>query len=236
MSWREIGRLYMNQARKLGPWRGLMYGLVHTNITRVDQDRRAIDRVLEFAPTPEEARRACPIPKDRLAGLAFYNAEIVAQGICDKAENSERVLSAVRSCGREELRKMKLEKTDMVGLGWKGADMALLDSGCEVPVVDIHLGRYLARTDPEFLQLLGLESYDPDTVAKKVRYIQSSENPARYDRLWRIAKRHAEMEGRPAGEWHVEVWLRERFALAYKELTEEQRLEQARRYVRTLFM
>jgi len=236
MSWREIGRVYMREARKLDPWRGVLHGLAHTHLTRVDLDRKAIERMLEIAPTVDEAKRVCPIPGEKLRGLGFYRTETVAKAICDKAEHSDRFLSAVRRCGRDELKKMKLEGVDMYGLKWKGADMTLLDCGCEVPVVDLHLARYLARTDPEFLKALGLKEYDPKAVEKKLRLIQSSANPARYDRLWEIAKKHAEKEGKPAGEWHVEIWMKERFRSEYPGLTEEQRLELARNYVKNLFM
>ncbi|MBW2674345.1 MAG: hypothetical protein JRD89_13205 [Deltaproteobacteria bacterium] len=235
MSWEEIGRIYMRKAREAEPWKGIMYGIAHTHLMRIDYDKKAVDRMLETAPSPNEAKRRCPISPNVFRGLGFYRTDTVSKTICDKAEHSDKFISAVRRCARDELKAMKLEGVDMYGLGWKGADMTLLDCGCETPVIDVHLARYLARTDPEFLRELGLKEYDPEAVSRKVRTIQISRNPTRYDRLWRIAKKHAEREGKPAGEWHVEVWMRERFRSEYPRLTEEQRLELARNYVRNLF-
>jgi len=235
MSWREIGKRYMDEARKLDVWRGILHGLAHTHLTRIDLDRKAIERMLELVPTVDSAKKVCPIPAERFQGLGFYKNETVAKGVCDKAYHSEEFVKAVRSCDRKRLRKMKLEGVDVAGLGWKGSDMVLLDCGCEVPVIDLHIARYLASVDPEFLKELGLKSFDVDLVDKKVRLAQISKNPARYDRLWNIAVKHAEREGKPAGEWHVEVWMRQRFSSEYPELSEEQRLELARNYVKTLF-
>jgi len=235
VSWREIGKVYMRKAREAEPWKGIMYGLAHTHLRRIDFDKRAVDRMLEVAPSPDEARERCPISPRAFERLGFYRTDVPAKAICDKAEHSDKFISAVRNCSRDEMKNMKLEGVDMYGLKWKGADMVLLDCGCETPVIDLHLARYLAREDPEFRRELGLKEYDPKLVEKKLRTVQNSSNPAKYDRLWEIAKRHAEREGKPAGEWHVEVWMRERFRTEYPDLEEKQRLELARNYVKNLF-
>jgi hypothetical protein len=241
MSWEAIGREYMAKAKRAEPWKGILYGVVHTNLLDVDQDTRAVKRILRVAPTPEEARRACPLDPGLLADLPFYNPKTAVDAVCDKAVNADRVIPLFRACARQQLQQMKREQLktgekglDLVGLKWKGIDMTLLDSGCEVPVIDRHLAYYLNRQDPAFSRELGEPKTDTE-VEKKLYRIQSSTNPEKYERLWRIARGWAERSGLPAGVWHVSVWMRERFTRRYPNLPEEARLEMARRYVRRLF-
>ncbi|MEM4976424.1 MAG: hypothetical protein QXT64_03760 [Desulfurococcaceae archaeon] len=231
--WRDLGRLYMDRARRLDPWRATMHGIAHTHLMRVDEDRDAIDTMLKLSPSPEKTR--CPLDPTPLIGLKFYNARKVVEYICDKVEHAGEWIKILRNCDRRRMRHMKMEGRDVYGLGWKGIDMTLLDAGCEIPVVDVHLARYMAREDPGFLKAMGLSRYDPDGVAKKIRTIQVSSNPAKYDELWKKARERAVSEGVPPGEWHVAVWLRERFTSEYPKLSEEARLELAKRYVEKLF-
>jgi hypothetical protein len=236
----ELGREYMERARRADPWRGMMYGLAHTLLLSVDNDREAVDRILSLAPSPEEAKRRCPIDPGELRDLGFRDTRLVARAICDRAERFEEVSRLFRSCSRERLKVMKQEQLrgrrelDLEGLKWKGIDMTLLDCGCEVPVVDRHLARYLSRVDPEFREKLGHPKSDSE-VEQKLRKIQDSKNPEKYEELWRIARRHAEYADLPPGVWHVATWLRERFRARYPEMDEEKRLELARSYVRNLF-
>lgn len=231
--WRRLGKLYMDRARRLDPWRATMHGIAHTHLMRVDEDRGAIGAMLKLSPSPEKTK--CPLDPRPLARFKFYSPARVAECMCDKVEHAGEWVKALRSCDRRMLRSMKMEGRDVYGLGWKGIDMALLDAGCEVPVVDVHLARYMAREDPEFLRAMGLERYDPRAIAKRIKVIQNSPNPAKYDELWDMARRRAISEGAPPGEWHVAVWLRERFANEYPKLSEEERLELAKKYVERLF-
>jgi hypothetical protein len=240
MSWVDIGREYMERARRAPAWKSVLYGIVHTNLMSVERDKEAVDRLLSLAPSPEAARRTCPIDPRALMGLGFYGAGTAAEAVCDKAVNPH-VIPLFKGCRRKELMRMKLEQRrakerglDLVGLGWKGIDMTLLDSGCEVPVVDRHLARHLARVDPRAREHLG----DPERAEefeKRLRRIQGSENPAAYEALWSMARERAEAEGLPAGVWHVAIWMRERFAWNFPKLSEGERLEMARRYLEKLF-
>jgi len=238
MSWVDVGREYVERARRADPWRSVVYGIVHTNLVSVDRDAEAAGRILEIAPSLEEARRTCPIDPRRLAGLGFRRAETAARAVCDKAENPW-VVRLFKECRRPELKRLRLEVqrgggADLYGLGWKGIDMTLLDSGCEVPVVDRHLARYLARADPRAREVLG-DPEDWGAFLRRLDRVQGSDSPAAYERLWSIAVEHAEREGLPPGVWHVAVWMRERFAERYPRLSEGERLEVARRYVSRLF-
>ncbi|MEM4563408.1 MAG: hypothetical protein QXI55_05745 [Thermofilum sp.] len=231
--WKEVGKLYMNSARRLNPWRATMHGIAHVHLRNVDDDREAIGAMLKLSPSPEKTK--CPIDPSKLAGLKFYNSKAVADCICDKVKHADEWIKTLKKCDREKMRLMKMEGRDVYGLSWKGIDMALLDAGCEVPVLDIHLARYMAKSDPRFLKALGLEKYDPNMVAKKIRAIQASSNPAMYDELWKMAKQRAAEEGMEPGEWHVSVWMKERFTSQYPKLSEEERIEAAKRYVERLF-
>jgi hypothetical protein len=240
LSWEEIGREYMMRAKRADIWKGILYGIAHTNLSNVDRDRETVERLLELAPSPEAARRACPIDPAFVADLPFYKAETATTALCDKAENAENIIPALRSCARDKLQGMKREQIktkekslDLVGLKWKGIDMTLLDCGCEVPVIDRHIARYLMRVDPRFFKEMGEPT--EENFEERLREVQNSANPGRYERLWRIAREHAERSGLPAGVWHVAVWMRERFAKRYPKVSEEKRLEVARDYVRQLF-
>lgn len=231
----------MEKARRADPWKATLYGIVHTNLRDVDQDFNAVKRLLRVAPTPEAAKRACPLDPSLLEGLRFHNLKIVTDAVCDKAEKAATIIPLFRACARKKLQRMKIEQLktgekdlDLVGLRWKGIDMTLLDNGCDVPVIDRHIARYLARQDPRFLEVLG-EFRSNEELERKLHQIQYSPNPMRYERLWRIAKKWAERSGLPAGVWHVSTWMKERFTSQYPNLSEEARLEMARRYVRKLF-
>ena len=243
-TWEDIGRYYMRKARELGVWRGFIHGLVHTFAFSVDHDKRAIDRLLKIVPTSDHLDKRCPIDPNRLAGLRLRNLKIVADAICDKKDFKDVFLDAVRECNRRKLQHMKMNKTDMFGLNWKAIDMVLLDSGCDVPVVDIHLARYLIRKNPRLFEKLKelfpkakLDEPTKENIDKAVRLAQLSPKPKGYNLLWKTAveeaKKHPNLS---AGEWHVSVWMKERFSRKpYNKLTEEQRLELAKQYVKKLF-
>lgn len=231
--WRKLGKLYIENARKIDPWRATIHGIVHTQLLNVNRDWKAIKAILKLIPKPDLTK--CPINPSKLKGYEFYSHKTVSETICDKVEHIDKWLEALKSCDREKLRTMKKEGVNVRGLGWKGIDMALLDAGCDNTVIDIHLARYLARTDPEFLKALGLRKYDPESVDRKVKIAQNYRDPIKYDRLWELARRRAEKEGVPLGEWHVATWLKERFRNAYPNLSERKRLELAKKYVKKLF-
>ena len=242
MSWEEIGRLYIEKAKKADPWTCMTYGLVHSNLRSVAKDVEAAKALKEIAPSPEEGRRKCPLPRSELAKLAkfdFYNLRTVAEGFCDKAVNYEKVAPLFKGCKRRELQEMKLERMktgredlDVVGLKWKGIDMTLLDCGCEIPVVDLHIARHLARNDPEARKILG----DPSDAKEFRKRLDLAQDDLRlYNALWNIALGMAEKEGLSPGVWHVKTWMREHFASEYPKLPEEKRVELARRYVERQF-
>jgi len=235
-AWRELGRLYMERAKRLDPWRATLHGIAHTQLRNVNNDREAIEVLHKISPSP--GKTSCPLDKsalEKLAGLGFHNPTLTGETLCDKVKYADEWLKALKSCNRRRLMHMKMEGVNVYGLRWKGIDMSLLDAGCENPVIDIHMARYMAREDPEFLRALGLEKYDPSLVAKRIKAIHDSPNPAKYDELWERAVKRALSEGVPPGEWHVAIWLKERFSSMYPELSEEAKLELARRYVEKLF-
>jgi hypothetical protein len=241
MSWEEVGREYMEKARRSDAWKSMLYGIVHTNLLSVDRDREAVDRLLEEAPRPEDAKRKCPLDPTLLRDLGFYRPKTAVDAVCDKAENFERIAPLFKDCERSKLQEMKREQIktgrrelDLVGLKWKGIDMTLLDCGCEVPVIDRHIARYLARTDKRARAILG-DPADKAALEARLRHVQEAKTPEQYETLWKIAKEHADRSGLPAGVWHVAVWMHERFTERYPRLSEEKRLELAKRYVDSLF-
>jgi len=238
--WVEIGREYVRRAREANAWVSILYGLAHTHLMEAESDVEAVKRVLKEAPTPEEARRKCPLPPTLFRGLPLWNAKTFADAVCDKARNYELVARALKRCQRSRLQALKLERLksgaeelDTLGLRWKGIDMMLLDSGCEVPVIDRHLARYLARVDARVRELLG-EPSSPE-FERKLKLVQESPNPSLYNKIWEIAVEHARRAGLPPGVWHVAVWMREHTASRYPWLSEEKRLELAEMYVKRIF-
>lgn len=232
-AWRELGRLYIEKARRLDPWRATIHGIAHTLLRRVDKDREAIGVMLELSPSPEKT--SCPINPSKLARLGFYSPTTVSKTICDKVRHADEWVKSLKDCNRNKLRLMKMEGRNVLGLSWKGIDMTLLDAGCDIPVIDIHMARFMAREDPEFLKEMELDKYDPEAVDKRIRVIQNSNSPTKYDKLWERAVKRAISEGLPPGEWHVAVWLRERFRNEYPRLSEDDRIEIARKYIEKLF-
>lgn len=243
-TWEDIGRYYMRKARELGAWKGFIYGLVHSFAFAVDYDKKAINKILKIIPTSDHLDTRCPIDPKLLAGLRLRNLALVSRAICDKKDFKDVFLEAVKECNRRKLQHMKMNKTNMFGLNWKAIDMILLDSGCDVPVVDIHLARYLMRTNPKLFDKLKkifpkakLDRPVKENIDKAIRLAQSSYKPDGYNLLWREAVKEAKKHpSLSTGEWHVAVWMKERFSRRqYAKLTERQRLELARHYVKKLF-
>jgi hypothetical protein len=245
--WVEIGKEYMRRAREASEWKSVLHGLAHTLLMATGEEEKLIARTEEVAgTTPEEVRRRCPLNPKLFEGYKLQNSRTYARAVCDKAENWDKIKEVCGRCkregereeavrwARETLREMKRRGEDVVGLGWKGIDMLLLDCGCETPVVDRHLARYLARVSPEARETLDNPETDKE-LRKNLYDIQKDDRPGDYDKLWSIAVELARREGLPPGVWHVAVWMREHFASLYPDMPEEERQELAVTYVRKLF-
>jgi len=239
--WVEIGKYYMAKARLQDEWTAFLLGLLHTNLRRVDRDRESLDFVLGFGETPDELFSRCPISPEELDGLNVYHRGYFAKSLCEKSNRDiwNVIEDSLKKCDRRRLQFLKNERWDLFGLGWKGIDMLLLDSGCDTIVVDRHMVRFLAELEPE--KVWEIIPHPPDIsekskFMKRFNSIRCSSNPGLYNRLWEIGKEIAEKEGLSPGVWHVAVWMKKRFSVKpFDRLTEEQRIETAWRYVRKLF-
>jgi len=230
--WRILGRKYMYHAKEQDKWKGFVMGFVHTNLRSVDGDRRVIDKLLSDIPSPEEAW--CPLEYSEYRPYRLSRAHLVS--ICENANTFRRVEPAIRYCDRERMREFKLKGVDVKHLGYKGIDMTLLDCGCELPVVDIHLARYLFKKRPEFRRLFerfGITNPYSKEFRRRFRIMQVSRRS--YDEMWRIAMDEAAAEGMPPGQWHVAAWMKERFYRVFPKLKDYRRYRVARIYVSRLF-
>jgi hypothetical protein len=245
--WVEVGREYMKKAREAGEWKSVLYALAHTLQMATGEEERLVARTEEVAGgAPEEARRRCPLDPKLFEGYKLQNRRTYARAVCDKAERWEKIREVCGRCkregdreetvrwARETLREMKRRGEDVVGLGWKGIDMLLLDCGCETPVVDRHLARHLARVSPEARKVLDNPETDEE-LRKSLYDVQRDDRPDDYDKLRSIAEDLARREGTPPGVWHVAVWMREHFKSLYPDRPEEKLQEMARSYVERIF-
>jgi hypothetical protein len=109
---------------------------------------------------------------------------------------------SMQNCDREGVR-----KHFYFGMQ-KGPDMLLLESGCQVPVMDVWMIRRIQPVSPE--PNMGFETW----VRRRVQ------NTKRYERYRQAVIDEANACGIPTGEFHVACWLEQLLGPDSREVAE----------------
>ncbi len=204
---KDIAKKYMaaTKARtEKDPWQSFLYGVALTMTMDSSNHEKVVKGLKRTFPTREETERTC-----KLAGTPYvpdsglmYSANMVTNGICQNARTmpelkrtesghvSERnpawshLETAMKDCDREAIRKHIIFRQQ------KGPDMLLLESGCQVPVID----RWMIRR-------VSSVSVEEETIKR----IQSSKHE--YSMIRDDIIKEAELCEKPVGEHHMSCWL-----------------------------
>jgi len=170
-----MARAALNFTKKKSTWEVFLRGYASTNQRGSANERDILEGLWKNYPTPEALRAACPmdeVPRwDRdnpsvgsglqnlrsrtgaardLCKIPDYWNELSYLLRCPNEESQARVkdfsLKPEQGNANKSISKMK------IGLATKGADMTMLWGGCEVPVIDLWMLRYLT---PQVKELNG---------------------------------------------------------------------------------
>lgn len=209
--YRDLGKKYMDSAKARtdrSPWDTFIYGVALTMTRKVGDHAEVIKDLKRAFPDVEEARESCVPPGVPYVPAAekTYYPERTVEAMCQNArelpleEKVDRKVKTVQpswghleysmtECDREGIRGHYLFKKQ------KGPDMLLLESGCQVPVMDRWMIRRLLKPTPE-------QEYD---FGKDVLAIQRSGE--QYGLLRDTIIEEANECRVPVGEHHVSCWL-----------------------------
>lgn len=207
----DLGKKYIVNAEARtdrSPWDTFIYGVALTMTRRLDNHAEVIKDLKQAFPDVEEAQRSCVPPGVPYVAAAekTYHPDRVVEAMCENArelpleEKVDRKVKTVQpswehleysmtECDREGIREHYLFKKQ------KGPDMLLLESGCQVPVMDRWMMRRMLKPTPE----------QEDSFGEDVLRIQRS---SKQYRLLRDAVIEEANECQaPVGEHHVSCWL-----------------------------
>ena len=207
----DLGKKYMDNAKARtdkDPWDTFIYGVALT-MTRKSTDHTEVIKDLKAAfRDVEEARRTCIPPGKPYvpASDKTYHPDHTIQAMCENArefpleEKTDHKVKTVQpswghleysmdQCDREGVREHYLFKRQ------KGPDMLLLESGCQVPVMDRWMIRRMLKPTPE----------QEESFSKDVLDIQRSSK--QYGILRDSLIEEANECQVPVGEHHVSCWL-----------------------------
>jgi len=206
----DLGKKYMDNAKARtdrSPWDSFIYGVALT-MTRKSSDHAEVLKDLKQAfPDVEETRKSCVPPGVPYVPAAekTYHRDHVVEAMCENAREfplEEKVDHKVKTvqpswghleysmdeCEREGIREHYLFRRQ------KGPDMLLLESGCQVPVMDRWMIRRMLKPTPE----------QEDNFGEDVLRIQRS--PSQYKLLRDGVIEEANECQVPVGEHHVSCW------------------------------
>ena len=207
----DLAKKYMDNAKARtdkSPWDSFIYGVALTMTRKVDDHAEVLKDLKEAFPDVEEAQKSCVPPGVPYVPAAekTYHPDRVVEAMCENArelpleEKVDRKVKTVQpswghleycmeQCDREGIREHYLFHKQ------KGPDMLLLESGCQVPVMDRWMMRRMLKPTPE----------QEDNFGKDVLRIQRNE----YEyKLVRDAVIEEANECQvPTGEHHVSCWL-----------------------------
>ena len=161
-----MARAALNFTKKKSTWEVFLRGYASTNQRGSAGERDILEGLWKNFPTPEALRAACPmdaLPRwdrdDPKVGSGLQNLRSrtgAARDLC-KVPDLWPKLSGLLRCPDEDsqarVKDFTLKPAEgnankqiagmKIGLGTKGADMTMLWGGCEVPVIDLWMLRYL---------------------------------------------------------------------------------------------
>lgn len=207
----EFGKKYMDNAKARtdrSPWDTFIYGVALTMTRRSDDQAEVIKGLKGPFPDVEEARKSCVPPGVPYVAAAekTYHPDRIIEAMCQNARElplEKKVDRKVKTeqpswghleysmteCDRKGVREHYLFKKQ------KGPDMLLLESGCQVPVMDRWMIRRMLKPTPE----------QEDVFEKDVLEIQRSDE--QYGLLRDSVIEEANECQVPVGEHHVSCWL-----------------------------
>ena len=210
------------------PWDSLIYGVALTMALHSEDHPEVIKALKKHYPDPETTRELCSgrgEPYDESLNKV-HDPHLVHRGMCDAARLKqpfpltkksmkkpstalsfkgikatqfkekpgwEHFKRAIHECDREELGKHTIFTQD------KGRDMLLLESGCQVPVMDVWMIRKQLNLSPDITR-------EEEAEANK-QIAKIKETPWMYDDYRNQIIEEAKECGRPVGEYHVGCWL-----------------------------
>lgn len=207
----DLGKKYMDNAKARtdrSPWDTFIYGVALTMTRRSDDQAEVIKGLKGTFPDVEEARKSCVppgVPYVAAAEKTYYPDRII-EAMCQNARElplEKKVDRKVKTeqpswghleysmteCDRGGVREHYLFKKQ------KGPDMLLLESSCQVPVMDRWMIRRMLKPTPE----------QEDVFEKDVLEIQRSDE--QYGLLRDSVIEEANECQVPVGEHHVSCWL-----------------------------
>jgi len=207
----DLGKKYMDNAKARtdkSPWDSFIYGVALTMTRKVSDHPEVLNDLKQAFPDVEEAQRSCVPPgvPSVPAAEKTYHPERVVEAMCENArelpleEKVDRKVKTVQprwghlefsmeQCDREGIREHYLFRQQ------KGPDMLLLESGCQVPVMDRWMIRRMLKPTPE----------QEETFSEDVLRIQKSRE--QYSLLRDAVIEEANECQVPVGEHHVSCWL-----------------------------
>jgi len=207
----DLGKKYIDNAKARtdkSPWDTFIYGVALTMTRRSDNHPEVLSGLKMAFPDVEKARKSCVPPGQPyvVAAEKTYHPDHLVKAMCLNARElplEEKVGRKVKTvqpswghleysmteCDREGIREHYLFKQQ------KGPDMLLLESGCQVPVMDRWMLRRTLKPTTE-------QEYD---FGKDVLRIQRSSE--QYGLLRDMVIEEANECQVPVGEHHVSCWL-----------------------------
>jgi len=207
----DLGKKYIDNAKARtdrSPWDTFIYGVALTMTRRADDHPEVIKDLKAAFPDVEEARKSCVPPGVPYVPAAelTYHPDRVVEAMCENArelpleEKVDRKVKTVQpswghleysmsECDREGIRAHYLFRRQ------KGPDMLLLESGCQVPVMDRWMLRRMLKPTPE----------QEERFQEDVLRIQKSSD--QYGLVRDAVIEEANECQVPVGEHHVSCWL-----------------------------
>jgi len=207
----DLAQKYMDNSKARtdkSSWDSFIYGVALTMTRKIDDHPEVIKGLKQAFPDVEEARESCVPPgmpyvpaventyhPDRTVAAMCENArELPLEKKVDRKLKTEQpswghLDYSMTECDREGVRKHYLFRKQ------KGPDMLLLESGCQVPVLDRWMMRRMLKPTPE-------QEYD---FGKDVLRIQRSK--PEYELVRDAVIEEAKECQVPVGEHHVSCWL-----------------------------
>ena len=213
---KKTAQHYMENAKTRDSWDSFLYGLVLTMGWDNSLHSATLSELKKKFPTPYEARKTCstypldkpslPISEDSLQGGSAFAWSAVCLNSADNRGTTKytdkgnkkwypgwnSLDDALYNCKRKDVQKhFTFQKR-------KGADMMLLEAGCETPVIDRHVIR-MALSEG-----LSHEQAETTEFLDLVKGIQAADYSYDTYKQWMLDA--AERCHMPAGQYHVAKW------------------------------
>ncbi len=197
-----LAKKYMGYAKARtdnDAWQSLLYGIALTMTFDKKDHKEVVLSLINTFPSPEKTRSICetgaPITDEV---KKTWSAKHVVNGVCKASENWDHLKASMVNCDREGIRKHYLFQRQ------KGPDMLMLESGCDVPVMDRWMIRKVLNPSGE-----KLDNETKQALDKEVTSAQSRKG------LYKLYRDEIEKQAKecnvPVGIYHESCWLEQVF-------------------------